>query len=102
MPREREKNACPRAVRIATPLIVEKSTFSMYFRPSSAPGRVQERIIRAISMMNSRGIRSLDIFSIPAVPWLMIYAVKNKKMKGKMTAPCKGNVPSAPSRLFRK
>ena len=53
-------------------------------------------------MMNSRGIRSLDIFSIPAVPWLMIYAVKNKKMKGKMTAPCKGNVPSAPSRLFRK
>ena len=51
---------------------------------------------------NSRGIRSLDIFSIPAVPWLMIYAVKNKKMKGKMTAPCKGNVPSAPSRLFRK
>ena len=38
------------------------------FRPASAPGSVQERIIRPISSTNSKGIRTSDIFSIPAVP----------------------------------
>ena len=74
MPRDREKNIWPPAVANTwkmlgassiTPFATAQPGTNIYFRPFTAPGRVQARMMQISSATNSAGIPTEQTFSIP-------------------------------------
>ena len=117
MPRDREKNIWPPAVA-STP---RKFSFrgsklgtNMNFRPSTAPGRVQERMMMTTSITARAGMPMEQNFSIPPdTPPMTMTMVSSRKMMpnttpsvwlsmklSKIAPPLRPLVPnSAPTRL---
>ena len=89
MPRDREKNIWPPAVdttekksgaSLMTPLARAQPGTNIYFRPSDAPSRVQERMMQITSITNRAGIPTEQTFSIPPptppITMIMVRATK--------------------------
>ena len=79
-PKDREKNICPpAAVRTfqkpgassMMPLATAQPGTNIYFRPSAAPGRVQERMMQMMRMKNRAGIPTEQTRSMPPPTPLM-------------------------------
>ena len=88
-PRDREKNICPpAAVRTLQkpgassmmPLATAQPGINIYFRPFTAPGRVQARMMQISSATNRQGIPMEQTFSIPPpmppITMIMVRATK--------------------------
>ena len=91
MPMDREKNICPPAVEMTskmlgasaiTPLATAQPGTNIYFRPFTAPGRVQARMMQISSITNRAGIPMPQNFSIPPLtPPMTISMVSTTKIR---------------------
>ena len=78
MPTDKEKNACPKADRILLDVSSENLGKNRNFKPSEEPLKVVEFILRAITIINNRGIMILEYLSIPfCTPPIMMAPVRN-------------------------
>ena len=91
IPRDREKNIWPPAVdsteknegaSLIIPLSKAQPGTNMYFRPSTAPSRVQARMMLMISRMNRAGMPTEQTFSMPPptppITMIMVMATKSR------------------------
>ena len=64
------------------PLATPQPGTNMYFRPFTAPGRVQARIMQISSITNSAGMPTEQTFSIPPLtPPMTMSMVSATKMR---------------------
>src|SRR5574344_1546592 len=72
VPRLSEKNDCPRAAKMTSDVIFEKSGLKRNSTPVIAPGSMHEGMTSIINMTKSVGMSSLEIRSIPFFTPLII------------------------------